>query len=93
MPKMYAIKYKNEKEKITMKGLKNPEIRFDEFKNKFYSNECVTFKEEQLTNKNFEFNESNIVKLISFERKYYTKREFTENLKRTKPITIKSNDD
>lgn len=93
MPKMYAVRYKNNKDKITMKGLKKPDIKFEEFKDKFYSNECVIFKEEQLTNKNFEFNESNIIKLISFEKKYYTKRKFTDDLKRTDPITIKSTEE
>lgn len=85
---MYAICYPTLQEKIKIKGLKNPQISFDEFKEKFFQGETFASGERQLFKNNLEFNETNIIKLINFDRTQYTKRIFSNDLKTTCPIVI-----
>lgn len=87
-PKTYAIIYNNNLSSIKMKGIHNPKISYKDFEKKFYNNESHIFEENQLFNKNFSFTHENIFKLIEFDSKKYTKRNFSKNLKETSSIII-----
>jgi ribosomal protein L14 len=88
LPKTYALEYPDKTYKIKMKGLKHPNITFNEFKDKFYTGSNFYTAEECLLNRNLEFNETNILKLINFDSKNYTKRIFSKDLKTTEPINL-----
>lgn len=84
-PKTYALKYQTKKEIVKIKGF-NVLPNFEEFKEKFYKKESITTKNNIWNKKNF-----NITKTEQEKTTYLndlTKREWSDDLKKTKPIKI-----
>jgi hypothetical protein len=74
---------------IKIKGVKDNNIGFDDFENKFYNSESINFKFDLFEKKLFNMKISEIIKKISFID--YDKRHFIENKKKTESITIFEN--
>jgi hypothetical protein len=74
---------------IKIKGIKDNNISFDDFENKFYNSESINFKFDLFEKKLFNMKISEIIKKISFID--YDKRHFIENKKKTESITIFEN--
>jgi hypothetical protein len=74
---------------IKIKGVKDNNIGFDDFENKFYNSESINFKFDLFEKKLFNMKISEIIKKISFIG--YDKRHFIENKKKTESITIFEN--
>jgi hypothetical protein len=70
-----------------MKGITNPNINFEEFCEKFFKKQNHEFISSNLKNKNFKFNEINLIKIINFN-KMYDKRIFNEDYTETKSLYI-----
>lgn len=86
--KAYSVVY-NDSSKIKIKGIKNNNISFEEFENKFYSSEYIDFKFDLFEKKLFSMKISEIIKKIKFNN--YDKRIFIKNKKFTEPIKIFEN--
>jgi hypothetical protein len=85
-PKTYALKSENEEIKIKGISLKN--ISFYEFKNNFYNETSVIFKDQLNIKKlNFTLKQKYIEKKINLNA--YDKRIFSEDKKTTFPLNIK----
>jgi hypothetical protein len=86
--KAYAIKV-NGITSIKIKGIKDNNISFNEFEDKFYRSESINFKFDLFEKKLFNMKISEIIKKISFIN--YDKRMFKEGKKNTDSITIFEN--
>jgi hypothetical protein len=82
LPKTYAIKYKNGKDKIILKGIKNTSTNFDEFKEKYHSKSNILFNQLYFKKDGFFIYKNEIIKKINIQtydkRKFDNKNEFTE---------------
>lgn len=85
MPKTYALKYKNGKEIVKIKGF-NTTPSFEEFKKKFYNKEEIITENTEWSKKDF------LIKYIKKEKKTnlysLNKRIWKTNLKDTIPLKI-----
>lgn len=85
MPKTYALKYKNGKEVVKIKGF-NKTPSFKEFKEKFYEKGDIITENHEWSKKDF------IIKRIEKEKRTnlydLDKRIWEEDLKNTKPINM-----
>ena len=88
-PKLYAVIYKDGRLNLKMKGIKNPQLTFEDIVAKFQSNDSHTFIQTQLKLKNLTFKEVDLLKSIQFSPSFYNKRIFSEDFKRTRPIFLK----
>lgn len=86
--KAYAI-ISNNVTTIKIKGIKNNDINFEEFENKFYKSETINFKFDLFEKKLFNMKISEIIKKIKFSD--YDKRKFTNDKKFTENITVFEN--
>ncbi len=85
MPKTYAIRYKDGREVVKIKGF-NVKPSFKEFKEKFY-------RKEEIITENIEWNKKDlIIRNILKEKKTnlnsLDKRKWKENLKETEPLYL-----
>jgi DNA polymerase type B, organellar and viral len=85
MPKTYAIRYKDGREVVKIKGF-NVKPSFEEFKEKFYN-------KEEIVTENIEWNKKdlmirNILKEKRTNLNSLDKRKWKENLKETEPLIL-----
>jgi DNA polymerase elongation subunit (family B) len=83
--KSYALKFYDDTELIKIKGINIKEIKFDELKYQFLSNNTsITLKNSQFSKKNFSLEHSISSKIINLQN--YNKRIFINNKTDTIPI-------
>lgn len=83
--KAYAI-ISNGKTNIKIKGIKNNELSFTEFEEKFYKSESIDFKFDFFDKRLFNMKISEVIKNIKFSN--YDKRHFSKDKKFTESINI-----
>lgn len=85
MPKTYALKYKNGKEIVKIKGF-NTTPTFEEFKKEFYNKGIIKTKNTEWNKKDLMI--QNVIKEKKTNLNGLDKRTWDEGLKKTKPLKI-----
>jgi len=81
--KTYGLKYKNTEE-IKIKGFNDENIKFNELKNKFYTESSIKTNQNYLDRKNIEIMSKKIIKDLNLSN--YDKRKFSKDKKNTRPL-------